>query len=248
MKKSSYLVTGLKHHYLSDVGGSPFDNAYEIFDRPQKEINLISLGTNGNMTDAIKTNAEWVKERAERPGYCHLTSGDWGKSPLRQQLLQLPDILNSCLDVERFSKDRMILTNGLLLASNGVSDIEKQFRAISEQIPYKRSKELVAASMNFFNDFTLKDTRPEIIFAYGNADAGHSAWRYLRNFYREVKPAINVLKNGRAKYKFCTLEIHDREVTIIGAAHPCYHYNNLEPDLIRHGLEQLKINGIRSKF
>lgn len=241
MNKSSYLVAGLERYHLSGIGGSPFDNAYEIFGRPQREINLISLGTNGNMTDSVKTNAEWVHTRAAQPEYCHLTSGDWGKSPLRQQLLNLPDALNTSLGAERFSKDKMILTNGLLLASNGVSDIENQFRAVKERTPYKRSKDLVNASMGFFDDSTLKDTCPEIIFAYGNADAGHSAWRYLRNFYREIKPAIKVLKNARAKYKFCTLEIHDREVTIIGAAHPCYHYNHLEPELIRQGLDALKV-------
>lgn len=130
MNKLETIAKSLEKHGLSHILGSPFDNAFDVFDNKKEDINLILLGTNGNMTDAIKTNVEWVKERAKNPQYSHLLSGDWGGSPLRQELIKLPDVLNEYFGYSKFSVSNMILTNGLLLASNGVGDIKNQFEIL----------------------------------------------------------------------------------------------------------------------
>ena len=239
MTKFPNLEQSLKEHGLSEVLGSPFDNAFEVFNHNKDDINLILLGTNGNMTDAIKNNIEWVNERAKIPQYSHLMSGDWGKSPLREELIKVPSVLNECFDNDIFSSSKMILTNGLLLASNGVSDIQKQFNTLKNQSSkFKNLKDLLHSSMGFFNDFVIKNSNPKIIFAYGNSEQGHSAWKYLRSYYPEIKKKI-VVPIKSTSYKFCSLRINEREVFIIGSPHPCFHYNKLNKSLIQQGLNEI---------
>ncbi|HHC6615632.1 TPA: hypothetical protein ACN311_004959 [Vibrio parahaemolyticus] len=239
MNKLETIAKLLEKHGLSHILGSPFDNAFDVFDNKKEDINLILLGTNGNMTDAIKTNVEWVKERARNPQYSHLLSGDWGVSPLRKELIKLPDVLNECFGNSKFSVSNMILTNGLLLASNGVGDIKNQFEILrSETDTFTNLKGLLNASMVFFDDFVVKNSSPRVIFAYGNADQGHSAWKYLRDYYPRLKETVIVPINSTS-YKFCSLDMHGDEVFVIGSPHPCFHYNKLNKDLIKEGLEQI---------
>ncbi|MDO6688112.1 MULTISPECIES: hypothetical protein [unclassified Agarivorans] len=239
MSKLPSLEKSLKEYGLSEVLGSPFDNAFEVFNHKKDDINLILLGTNGNMTDAIKNNSEWVRERARTPKYSHLMSGDWGKSPLRKELIKVPSVLNDCFDTDIFSSSKMILTNGLLLASNGVSDIQNQFNILSENSSkFNKLKDLLHSSMGFFNDFVINNSNPKIIFAYGNSDQGHSAWKYLRGYYPEIKKKI-VVPIKSTSYKFCSLDINGKEVFIIGSPHPCFHYNKLNKSLIQQGLNEI---------
>ncbi|MET2900385.1 hypothetical protein ABXV22_19010 [Vibrio rotiferianus] len=239
MSKLEAIEKSLEKHGLSHILGSPFDNAFDVFDNEKEDINLILLGTNGNMTDAIKTNLEWVKERARNPKYSHLLSGDWGVSPLRKELIKLPDVLNECFGNTMFSVSNMILTNGLLLASNGVGDIKNQFDILrSETNIFSNLKDLLNASMGFFDDFVVKNSSPRVIFAYGNADPGHSAWKYLRDYYPKLKETVTVPIKSTS-YKFCSLDIHGEEVFVIGSPHPSFHYNKLNKELIKEGLGKI---------
>ncbi|ASI96339.1 hypothetical protein [Vibrio rotiferianus] len=236
MNKLENIEKLLEKYGLSHILGSPFDNAFGVFDNKKEDINLIVLGTNGNMTDATKSNLEWVKERARNPKYSHLLSGDWGASPLRKELIKLPDVLNECFGNSKFSVSNMILTNGLLLASNGVSDIKNQFEILrSETNMFINFKDLLNASMGFFNDFVVKNSSPKVIFAYGNADQGHSAWKYLRDYYPKLKEIV-IVPIKSTSYKFCSLDIHGEEVFVIGSPHPSFHYNKLNKELIKEGL------------
>ncbi|QDE31832.1 hypothetical protein [Shewanella polaris] len=239
MSTLSAIEKSLKDHDLSDISGSPFDNAFEVFDNEKDDINLILLGTNGNMTDAIKNNIEWVRERAKNPTYSHLISGDWGQSPLRKELIKVPEILNEFFGFNKFSLSRMVLTNGLLLASEGVGDIKIKFNSLSRDTSkFIKIRDLVHSSMSFFNDYVIQNSSPEIIFAYGNSEQGHSAWKYLRSYYPEIKGKI-LIPIKSTSYKFCSLNINDREVFIIGSPHPCFHYNKLNKSLIKQGLKEL---------
>lgn len=239
INKLENIEKSLEKNGLSNILGSPFDNAFEVFDNKKEDINLILLGTNGNMSDAMKTNSEWVKERAENPKYSHLLDGDWGVSPLREELKRLPSILNECFDSSQFSVSKMILTNGLLLASNGVGDIKNQFDILRNKAsPFTNLKGLLNASMTFFDDFVAKNYSPKIIFAYGNADQGHSAWKYLRDYYPQLKETV-IVPIKSTSYKFCSLYIDEEEVFVIGSPHPCFHYNKLNKKLIKEGLEKV---------
>ncbi|MDO6762875.1 hypothetical protein [Agarivorans sp. 1_MG-2023] len=239
MNKLEAIEKSLEKYGLSHILGSPFDNAFEVFNNKKEDINLILLGTNGNMTDAIKTNAEWVRERADNTKYSHLLSGDWGVSPLQKELTKLPNLLNECFESSTFSVSKMILTNGLLLASNGVGDIKNQFEILrNETNKFTNFKGLLNASMGFFDDFVAKNSNPKIIFAYGNAEQGHSAWKYLRGYYPKLKETV-IVPIKSTSYKFCSLDIHGEEVFVIGSPHPCYHYNKLNKELIKEGLVKI---------
>lgn len=230
----------LSENGLSNVNGSPYDNAYDLFKKDRNEVNLIVMGTNGNMTDYGKTNKEWVSERSRKSDYCHLSLGDWGKSPLREELLKLPDILNNHYGSGIFDKSRMIITNGLLLASQGVSDIPNKFKLLKGQdTKFNRIGDLVKSSMDFFHNCTLSLSRPSVIFAYGNADSGHSAWRYLTQYYKVKSNIVSIPKGNAGNYKFCSINIEGRDVHVIGSPHPCYGYNNLESDLISKGISKI---------
>ncbi|MCL1088176.1 hypothetical protein L2744_00820 [Shewanella profunda] len=225
---------------LSNVSGSPYDNAYDVFKKNKNEINLVVMGTNGNMTDYKKTNKEWVSERSRNSDYCHLSKGNWGKSPLREELLKLPSVLNDYYGDETFDKSRMILTNGLLLASEGVSDIPNRFKQLKEKnTDFSRIGDIVKSSMDFFHNCTLSLSSPSVIFAYGNADSGHSAWKYLTQYYKVKSDIISIPKGNTGHYKFCSITIGDRKVHVIGSPHPSYGYNHLESDLISKGLSKI---------
>lgn len=236
------LQEGLENNHLDCIKGSPFDNSFSTLCQDPIQNNLIVLGTNGNITDAAKTNAEWLSARSEEPCYSHLHDGNWGKSPLQPELLELPNVLNMCYGEELFSEQRMIVTNGLLLASAGVGDINNQFNKIKENGSlHSTVSDLIHASMKFFHHYTMTFAKPKVIFAYGNSESGHSAWRYLRSYFEVIKDAPSVRKTKASSYKFCTVSIDEEEVVVIGSPHLSYHYNKVDGDLIVQGLESLGV-------
>lgn len=169
------LLEGLSECHLSSIPGSAFDNAFSIFSNSAAENNLVILGTNGNITDACKTTEEWLNDRWKDPTYCHVTLGDWGKSRLQKEIKKVPEELNKCFGPNTFSWKKTIVTNAILLASNGVGDIRNQFNNLRTQDSFKNITELIHASVRFFADYTLLYARPKVIFAYGNAEPGDSA-------------------------------------------------------------------------
>jgi len=236
------IQVGLKKLNLDTIPGSPFDNPFNVFNKDPELVSLVVLGTNGNITDAEKTNLQWIEERALQPDYSHVESGDWGKSPLQGELLKLPDVLNSCFDEVLFSKEHMILTNGLLLASAGVKDIAEQFKAVKENgSNFNSKKELITASMSFFKEYTLSFSKPKVIFAYGNDNSGDSAWKYIKDNFIVIREIAPIPKTRVSSYKFCLIELNGHEIPVIGSPHLSYGWNKLDVKLIKQGLIGLGI-------
>lgn len=234
------LLKGLEKHQLEDVPGSAFDNAFSIFNKDPKDINLVIIGTNGNITDSRKTNKQWLFERSSDPKYDHLKLGDWGKSRLQPELIRLPDVLNEVFEEQLFSIENTIVTNALLIASAGVSDISNQVKKFNtNSLISFRKNELIKASLAFFEETTLAMSVPKVIFAYGNADTGDSAWCYLRKHFKVLKNGLPIPLSKKTSYKFCTLEINNREVLVIGSPHLSYAYNKLNSSKIKQGIEYI---------
>lgn len=229
---------------LSDLHGSPYDNKFSIFDLEASSINLITIGTNGNITDSSRTNSEWLKERFRTPDYSNLNDGFWGvslsrESPLRGALQSLPEVLNESLDCRRFSLERMLATNAILVASGGVGDINK---TINNEIKLGKTHlctpgQVVKNSLEYFHRATLSFSSPDIIFSYGNSDSGYSGWRLLYRYYGLENEVM--ISRGSRRYKFARINRKDLKCILIGWPHPSYHYNKLSCDIFREGFELL---------
>lgn len=226
---------------LDRVAGSPFDNALEVFGQPRERLNLVVLGTNGNGTDMTRSNAQWLDMRAETPGYCHLSHGDWGRSRLQPELRRLPEVLNQSLGESRFALPRTIFGNALLLASEGVADIPRQVqRHIAAGGPHPHLNSLLNASLRFLEHGTLALCQPDVLFVYGNAE-DRSAWAYLRRHFPLCSEGPRVAIRGARAYKFCRLRIGQRSIPVIGSPHLSYAYNRLDAQLIAQGLQALGV-------
>lgn len=226
---------------LDRVNGSPFDNALDVFDHPRASLNLVVLGTNGNGTDMRHSNTQWLDMRAEKPDYCHIRKGDWGRSRLQPELLRLPDVLNECFAEDRFALERTIFSNALLLASEGVGDIRRRAHEHNADIaPHLRLHSVLDASLRFLEQGTLALSQPDVLFVYGNAE-GDSAWSYLRRYFPIEAEGPRITMRGKRAYKFCRLRIGNQVFPVIGSPHLSYTYNRPNAGLIREGLQALRI-------
>ena len=237
------ILAELSKYKLSDVKGSPYDNAMKLFRNPE-DNNLVVIGTNGNASDMEKSNHDNITDRFKDEGYCHLRGHDWGGSRLRGELIRLPEVLNKCLPGNQFDINNMVLTNGLLLASERVAKIPQEFKKLKEQgSEFKNCKQLIKASMDFFNGCTLSLANPKAIFAYGNADGGHSAWQYINDYYGQAEKIVTLPINSSARspsYKFRHVTIGGEEVPVIGSPHPSYPAHKLNEESIAGGLDELR--------
>ena len=240
MQSLDLIQDKLRKFSLDDVAGSPFDNPFSVFLNDTSRNNLVVLGTNGNITDAVKTNSEWVQARIDDITYSHLRDGDWGNSSLQSQLIKLPNILNTCFKNDYFSEDRMILSNGLLLASGGVDDIGTQIKHLKTySSAFNNKKELVAASIDFLKECTLFFAKPKVIFAYGNSETKDSAWKYIKEHFNVVNEISPIKKTTTSSYKFCIIEHAGDLITVIGSPHMSYPSHWLNSELIERGLSNL---------
>ncbi|GAB2529000.1 hypothetical protein [Microbulbifer agarilyticus] len=234
------LKEGLTKLGLEGVPGSIFDNSFSVFERAREELNLVVVGTNGNTSDRVNSTLGWLDSRASQPEYCHLKDGDWGRTILQPQLLEIPSCLNSALGTNKFSVNLTVYTNALLLASNGVNDIGNCVRELRTSSPkFQSKKDIAKASMQFFANYTLSLASPDFLFVYGNSEPGDSAWAYLRRHFEVVEEGVNLPLTSSTAYKFCTIKILGKIIPVIGSPHLSYAYNKLNPSLIREGITEL---------
>lgn len=235
------LKNGLLRLGLENIRGSAFDNAFEVFNRGKDAVNLVVIGTNGNSSDRKHSTLGWLNERAREPQYNHIRQGDWGRSRLQSQLLDIPRCLNEVFAADRFSEELTIYTNALLLASNNVGDIGNRVELLdSTGSKEKRKRDIIEASMRFFSECTLSLARPDLLFAYGNAE-DKSAWAYIRRHFRVVADGWNVPLTASTSYKFCSIEIHNKILPVVGSPHLSWRYNRLNATLIRQGFAKLGV-------
>lgn len=241
MRAYDTLKEGLLKHRLEHLPGSIFDNAFRVFRQEPRAINLVVVGTNGNDSDREKSTLGWLEDRFSKPDYDHIREGAWGRTPLQSQLLEIPRCLNEVFGEQRFRDTCTVYTNALLLASSGVNDIGAKVAALRETAPHFRHKqEVIKVSMQFFADFLLKVTAPDLLFAYGNGDSD-SAWAYITNHFELATPPSVVPIRSKRRYKFCLIRTQQKIIPVIGSPHLSYRYNKLNPTLIRLGLIEMGV-------
>lgn len=235
------LRRGLFEIGLESIPGSVFDNAFNVFHQERNAVNLVVLGTNGNISDSSNSTLGWLDDRARNPRYSHIKEGDWGSTILQPQLMGIPRCLNECFRAERFREESTIYTNALLLASSGVGDIGNRVKLLSNSASkFQRKKDIIGASMSFFANYTLSLANPDLLFVYGNAEPGDSAWAYIRRHFRVVEDGCSVPITSLTSYKFCSIDTGEKVLPVIGSPHLSYAYNKLNPALIRQGLSKLR--------
>lgn len=247
-KQYDFLNNKLIELGLSGLHGSPYDNSFSVFQNEPREINLVTIGTNGNTTDAINTNAEWLKKSYENQNYSNLLDGYWAvkpssESPLRSRLISLPTMLNNVF-VERpkFSAEKMICTNTILVASAGVAGISQ---ALNQEIfgnhtPLTNVKAVVNASLEFFFDGTLALCCPEVIFSYGNSLSGYSAWKLIKE--RSTTLSETVITEQGNTFRFARIQLSSSQTSIlIGWPHPSWGRYKLREDVIAAGINALNL-------
>jgi len=242
----AHLSGALARHHLDALCGSAFDNAFAVFDNPPEVNNLVVLGTNGNLSDSSTTEAA-LRAQAERPNWSSVLDGVWGdqwrkgESPLQKQLRELPDLLTKACPGEIFRLESTVFTNALLLATKGVSGIPAAVRAASAGPGRSRSTtELFDDSLRFFVDGTLALARPRLIFCYGNAVSGHSAWHHLTRFAGVVGEKHTEPRPGRRHpARFANISLAGAQIPVIGWPHLSYAFNAVDPEVVERGLRQL---------
>jgi hypothetical protein len=146
-----------------DIGRLPgrlFDGRFAVFSEPPPENgHLVVVGHSGNLTDQEFTNTSSVSHGFQDQDFFNLDEGlqgNWGQTPLPRRLVQITEALG-------FQRNRSIYTNAILMCAANAAAIGRSYREITG----KPRRDLVAASMRLFVEFTLAETKPAAIVTYG---------------------------------------------------------------------------------
>lgn len=154
------ITSLLESFELSEIRSRVFDNAYRIFEGPAESRRLIVVGLNGNLSDSEYSNLSSVEHARKNPGFCNVTfglTGGWGRTNLPKNLVALMDGLG-------YSFQSTVFTNAILMCSKSESEI----RLAAREQGFFSAEEVISRSMSFFEEFTVGESRPELIVAYGN--------------------------------------------------------------------------------
>lgn len=246
---------------ISGLEARAFDNAFSVFNNRPEDNSLVLLGTNGNSSDEGKTNQQWLALDAQKPTESNLLHNSWrlnnkmnaknepNYSTLQKRFIDLPDQLNDIFGEPFFSVERMVLTNGLLLASDGVSDIKPKFNQYlsdmsdaGKEVEFPTLPSMIAASMNFFKEVTLKYSKPKLIIAYGNASGkgALSAWQFILDNMNVLSEPFEIIPEGK-KYpvKFCMVEHNGHSMAVVSPRHMSW--APLDLKVAKAGLQRLGI-------
>jgi hypothetical protein len=224
-----YLQYELAGYNLSNVRGSAFDNAFNVFTHPE-ENNLVVLGTNGDVTDQENTTLEWLNIRHDDPSFSNVERGVYNGPNLQGRLQALPLNLNECFGNEVFHFENTIYSNCILMATAQVEQINNQFA---------NNDELIANSIRFVRDALLYNLSiPRAILAYGNANEGYSALTSLQQIFPNLlDPQVVMHLYGTYYYKAWTVECNGAQVPLITIPHLSYAPVNI--NLLAQVLNQL---------
>ncbi|WP_214505497.1 hypothetical protein [Shewanella jiangmenensis] len=173
---------------LAELNSRPYDCAHSVLECNASDQRLVVVGFNGSDADLEWTNLSAVQHGKANPLESNVINGAqgaWLSTTLPKRLLALPEELG-------FSSSSTVYTNAILLCSENAAAVKKKAKAVG----FSGVDVLVDRSLDFFEQVTIAEFKPDLILAYSNSLNDLSAASVLRKRFAVGE----IYQSNRSRY------------------------------------------------